>query len=84
MPPGSLIPGGISCHANFAVVNFAAGNFAEATGLCVVNFANTPRNVVACSILRGRWRLAAGATHYTGETHPPHSASDEGPVGLRS
>ena len=40
--------GGISRQVKFAVVNFAVGNFAEAPGFCVVNFADTPRNGEVC------------------------------------
>ena len=46
--------GGISCLANSAVVNFAVGNFAEVPGFCVVNFAETTRNVVVCGALQAR------------------------------
>ena len=46
--------GGGACQVKFAVVNFAAGNFAEAPGCCVVNFAETPRNVVVCRALQTR------------------------------
>ena len=31
---------------------FRYGNFAEISEFCVVNFADTPRNVVACRVLR--------------------------------
>ena len=34
----NVTQGGISCQVKFAVVKFAAGNFAEAPGFCVVNF----------------------------------------------
>ena len=42
--------GGISCRVKFAVVNFAAGNSAEAPRFCVGNSADTPRNVVVCTL----------------------------------
>ena len=45
--------GGGSCQIEFAVVYFAAGYFAEAPGFCVVNFADTPRNVVVCKGFAG-------------------------------
>ena len=35
--------GRIRCPVNFAVVNLAVGNLAEAPGLSVVNLADTPR-----------------------------------------
>ena len=41
-----------SCQVEFAVVNFVVGNFAGAPGFCVVNSADTPRNVVVCRVLR--------------------------------
>ena len=52
---------GISCQVEFAVVNFAAGNFEEAPGFCVGSFADTPRNVVVCRALQARGSLATGA-----------------------
>ena len=70
--------GGGSCLVNFSVVNFAAGNFAEAPGFCAVNFADPPRNDVVCWALQAQWSL--GATHNAEETHLPHSASDEGHI----
>ena len=76
--------GGQSLRYVFALVNSSVENFAETPGFCVVNFADTPRTVVVCWALRAWRSLATGATHNAGETHLPHSASDEGPVGLRS
>ena len=54
--------GGISCQFKFAVVNFAAGNFTEAPGFCVVNFANTSRSVVVRRALQAPRSLATSAT----------------------
>ena len=53
--------GAMSWQVQFAVVNFAVGNLAEAPGCCVVNFADTPRNVVVYRALQARWSLATGA-----------------------
>ena len=76
--------GGGGCLVLLVVVNFAVGNLAEAHGFCVANLAATPRSVVVCRALQGQWSLATGATHNAGETHLPHSARDQGQVGLRS
>ena len=73
---------GIWCRVNFVVVNVVVGIFAEAPAFCVVNFADTPRNLVVCRALRARWSSATGATYNAGTL--PHSASDEGQIGLRS
>ena len=54
--------GGGSCQVGLAVVNFAAGNFPEAPGFCGGNFADTPRNVMACSALLARCSLTTGAS----------------------
>ena len=81
---GNTTGGGLWCLVNFAVVNFAAGNFVKTPGFCVANFAHTPRNVVVCRALWDQWSLATGATYKSEETHLPHSASEEHPVGLRS
>ena len=59
--PTTWVGGRISCQVEFAVENFAAGNFVEASGFCVVDFANTPRNVVVCRALQAQWSLATGA-----------------------
>ena len=47
--------GGGSCQVKFAVVNFAAGNVAEAPGFCVVHSADPPRNAVVCGALQALW-----------------------------
>ena len=65
-PDGLISRGGMSCQIKFAVANFAAGNFAESPGFCVVNFADTPRNVVVCGALQGRWSVATGANFAEG------------------
>ena len=57
----SVQGGGGSRQVKFAVVNFAAGKFAEAAGCCVANFADTPRNVAVYRALQARWSLATGA-----------------------
>ena len=53
--------GGFSCQVKSAVVNFAAGNFAEVPVFCVVNFADNARSVVVCRALQAPWSLATGA-----------------------
>ena len=58
----STVGEGISCQVKSAVVNFAAGNFAAAPGICGVNFAHTPRNVVVPRALQACWSLATGAS----------------------
>ena len=54
--------GGTLCQVKSAVANAPTGNCAEAPGLCVANFMDTPRNVVVCRAFQARWSLAAGAT----------------------
>ena len=46
--------GGICCLVKFVVANFAAGNFAETPGFCVVNYADNPGNDVVCRALQAR------------------------------
>ena len=69
--------GGGSC-----VFYFVAG-FAEAAQKGVGNSAGNPRSVAVCGALQARLSLARGAAH-AGDTHLPHSASDEGQVGAGS
>ena len=76
--------GGDWCHVKLAVVNLAVGNLAEAPGFRVVNLADTARRVVMCRALQAWQSLATTATHNAGETHLPHSPSDEGQIDLRS
>ena len=60
--PWLLIPSGcfvqeegrFLCQIKFAAVNLAAGNSTGTAGFCVVNFTDTPRNVVVCRALRAR------------------------------
>ena len=44
--------GVITCQVEFAMANFAVGNFAQTPGFGVANFADTPRNVV---VRRALW-----------------------------
>ena len=53
--------GGICVPSQMCGGKFCCGDFAEAPGFCVVNFADTPRNVVVCRALQARWSLATGA-----------------------
>ena len=76
--------GGDWCHVKLAVGNLAVGNLAESPGFGVVNLTDTVRKVVMCRALQAWQSLATGATHNAKETHLPHSASDEGPIDLRS
>ena len=64
---------GFRAWSIFAVENFAVGNFAEAHAFHVVNFADTPRNVVVPGALQAQWSLATGATHNAGRpiSHTP-------------
>ena len=52
---------GGSCQVKLAVVNFAAGNFAEAAGFCVVNLVDTPTEMLWCRALQARRSLGTGA-----------------------
>ena len=55
---GATGGGGFSCQVKSAVGNLATGNFAEAPGFCVMNFEDTPRNVVVCRVFAGSAELS--------------------------